>query len=51
MSQLPEDPEEKLVGVGGRDPREYASLAFGQRGVELVVERITAKAKELLEGR
>jgi len=48
MSQLPDDPEEKLVGVGGRDPREHASPEFGQQGVELVVERITQRAKELL---
>jgi creatinine amidohydrolase len=48
MSQLPDEPEVKLVGVGGRDPREHASLEFGQRGVELIVERITARARELL---
>lgn len=50
MSQLPKDPNVKLVGVGGRDPREHASLQYGQRGVELVVERITAKAQQLLAG-
>ncbi len=48
MSRLPSDPNEPLIGVGGIDPRGNASQEYGDRGVELVVERIVAKAHELL---
>jgi creatinine amidohydrolase/Fe(II)-dependent formamide hydrolase-like protein len=48
MSVLPQDLAEPLIGVGGRDPREHASVEFGQRGVEAVVKAITAHTHELL---
>lgn len=48
MSRLPDDPEEKLIGVGGIDPRGNASREYGRRGVELVLERITERAHEML---
>jgi len=56
LSRLPQacpersrrDRQQPLVGVGGLDPRDHASLEYGQRGVELVVDRIVAKAHDLL---
>ncbi|HIE52399.1 MAG TPA: creatininase family protein [Armatimonadetes bacterium] len=48
MSRLPEDPQEKLIGVGGIDPRGTASREYGERGVRAIVERVVAKAHELL---
>jgi creatinine amidohydrolase len=35
-------------GIGGLDPREYASAEVGQRNVELAAEAIGRKAQELL---
>jgi creatinine amidohydrolase len=49
LSRLPEDLDEKLIGVSGRDPREHASVEFGQRGVDAVVAAITARATQMLE--
>ena len=46
MSRLPDDPDERLVGVFG-DARE-ATEEYGRRGVELVVQRIVAKAQQAL---
>jgi len=37
-----------LIGVGGRDPRKYASKKFGQRGVEAIVRKVGEKVRELL---
>lgn len=48
LSRLPSDPEAKLIGVGGRDPREFASVEYGEQGLAAVVEAITSKAHELL---
>jgi len=49
LSRLPEgDGPDVLVGVGGRDPRKFASVEFGQRGVEAVVRRVGEKVKEML---
>jgi len=48
MSRLPSDPEEKLVGIGGIDPRDTASVEYGEAGVNAVVEAIITKAHELL---
>ncbi len=48
LSRLPEDPEERLIGIGGRDPREHASHEYGQEGVAAVVEAITGRAHEIL---
>ena len=50
LSVLPQDPGEKLIGVGGRDPRVHASPEFGERGVEAVVKAITSRAGQMLEG-
>lgn len=36
-------------GIGGLDPREHASADVGRRNVELAVEAIGLKARELLE--
>jgi creatinine amidohydrolase len=36
-------------GIGGQDPRKYASAKVGQRNVELAAEALGRKAKELLE--
>lgn len=47
MSRLPDDREEKLIGVGGRDPREFASEEYGEQGVSAIVERIGEKVAEL----
>lgn len=47
LSQLPQEEDAKLVGIGGEDPRQ-ASMDFGQRAVEAIVERLVAKGDELL---
>lgn len=49
LSRLPkgDDPAD-LIGVGGRDPRKFASPEYGQRGVEAIVRRIGQKVKEML---
>jgi creatinine amidohydrolase/Fe(II)-dependent formamide hydrolase-like protein len=36
-------------GIGGQDPRKYASAAIGRRNIELAAQAIGKKAKELLE--
>jgi creatinine amidohydrolase len=36
-------------GIGGQDPRKYASAALGRRNIELASQAIGKKAKELLE--
>lgn len=36
-------------GIGGQDPRKYASVEVGRRNVELASQAIGRKAKELLE--
>jgi creatinine amidohydrolase len=36
-------------GIGGQDPRKYASPAVGRRNIELASQAIGKKAKELLE--
>ncbi len=48
MSRLPDDPDEKLIGVGGIDPRGNASVEYGRKGAEIVVERISEEAHNLL---
>jgi creatinine amidohydrolase/Fe(II)-dependent formamide hydrolase-like protein len=49
MDRLPKDMKVPLIGVGGIDPRGTASKKHGERGVQLVVERIVSKARELLK--
>lgn len=36
-------------GIGGQDPRKYASAEVGRRNIELAAQAIGKKAKELLE--
>lgn len=48
MSQLPADPDAQLVGVGGKDPREYASAELGERAVQAIVDKVGAKVDELI---
>ena len=36
-------------GIGGQDPRKYASAEVGRRNIELASRAIGKKAKELLE--
>ncbi|UCH35058.1 MAG: creatininase family protein [Armatimonadota bacterium] len=49
LSRLPAgDDLGDLVGVGGRDPRKFASEEYGRKGVEAVVRRVGGKVKELL---
>ena len=49
MNRLPADGgEEALVGIMGRDPRQYASEAFGDQCVEAIVRRMGEKVRELL---
>ncbi len=36
-------------GIGGQDPRKYASAGVGRRNIELAAQAIGKKAKELLE--
>ncbi len=36
-------------GIGGQDPRQYASAKVGRRNIELAAQAIGKKAKELLE--
>jgi creatinine amidohydrolase len=47
LSVLPKNLNEKLIGVGGKDPRQYASVKFGRQGVDAIVKRIESKIKEL----
>ena len=49
LSRLPRDPEAKLIGVSGRDPRQFASVEYGKQGVDAIVERVRAKVGELLK--
>lgn len=48
LSRLPKDPNEKLIGVSGRDPRQYASREYGEQGIAAIIERLEAKVRELL---
>jgi creatinine amidohydrolase len=49
LSRLPAGDDPKaLVGVGGRDPRKFATKEFGRRGVQAIVRRVGEKVKELL---
>ncbi len=48
MEALPKDLSVKLKGVGGEDPRIHASRELGGKTVNLIVERLTAKVREML---
>jgi creatinine amidohydrolase len=49
MEALPADTARWPVGVGGRDPRLYASPELGRRALMLQKERMKAKLKDALE--
>jgi len=40
--------KEKLIGVGGEDPRLTASKEVGRKGVDLIVKGMNRKARDLL---
>ncbi|MDD5687302.1 MAG: creatininase family protein [Elusimicrobia bacterium] len=48
MTRLPKDLNVKLIGVHGRDPRKYASVKYGKKGVDAIVNRISEKVHKLL---
>jgi creatinine amidohydrolase len=41
--------EKTLVGVGGKDPRKFASYELGRSACKLIVEGMVIKAKEMLQ--
>lgn len=41
--------DERLVGVGGIDPRKEASIKVGRRACDLIVEGMVRKARELVK--
>ena len=49
MDQLPQDPEEKPLGLIGKDPRIHASKEHGNRIVELHLDRMERILKKELE--
>jgi creatinine amidohydrolase len=49
MSRLPEAPDGELIGIGGRDPREFASKEYGEQGLAAIVERVGEKVRELVK--
>ena len=52
MENLPSDPEEWPVAVGGKDPRRFASRELGQRAIQMQCGRmaeILAKALQSCE--
>jgi len=40
--------DESLIGVGGIDPRQEASIEVGRKACDLIVEGMVRKAKELI---
>jgi creatinine amidohydrolase len=48
MSQQPTDPQAKLEGVGGEDPRFHASPELGRTAAEAIEERLAKQALALL---
>ena len=48
MSQQPTDPQAKLEGVGGEDPRFQASPELGRTAAEAIEERLAKQALALL---
>jgi len=49
LSRLPKNLDEKLIGVGGRDPRRFASKEFGEQGVQAIVRRVKENVQRLLK--
>ncbi len=48
MSQQPADPQAKLEGVGGEDPRFHASAELGRTTAQAIEERLASGALQLL---
>ena len=48
LDRLPKDLNEPLVGVGGKDPRVYASKEMGETIIRLNVKELAARIKTLL---
>jgi len=48
LSVLPEDRDERLVGVGGLPPQD-ATAEFGEKMTRAIVERVTAEVRDRLE--
>ncbi len=48
MSRLPKNLDEKLIGVSGRDPRQFASKRYGAQGLWAIIERVREKVAQLL---
>jgi len=41
MERLPKDPNQLLLGVGGKDPRKFASAELGRKTIQLQKDRMT----------
>ena len=48
MERLPEDKDKWPVAVGGADPREHASVRYGEKCIEFQKERMAGVLKEAL---
>ena len=49
MDRLPEDPSSWPVGVGGKDPRKFASAEFGHEILKLQTERMAKILRQALD--
>lgn len=49
LSQLPADKSAKLVGIATTEPVQEANAEFGERAVQLMIERVTAQVKGRLD--
>jgi creatinine amidohydrolase len=49
LDRLPEDPEERLIGVAGEDPRAGASPEYGERCLEIQTARMALILRRELE--
>lgn len=45
---MPKNKDVPLLGVVGIDPRETASKDFGEFAVNIIVDRVLSKARQLL---
>ncbi len=48
MERLPKDPNQWPVGVGGKDPRKFASAELGRKAIKLQKDRMTGILREAL---
>jgi creatinine amidohydrolase len=48
MERLPKNKDVPLLGIVGIDPRETASKDFGEFAVNIIVDRVLSKARQLL---